>query len=340
MSKLKEIFGKDAGITIEDIDDAIKSGILYENDEIEFTDVDSFITQKKELSKDKRKNNRNIKIVSELISFLNSGQGRGVLILGLQEKNDEIIIKGVETLKNKEQIRTIVKNIGTIPDNPNAFKINTLPVSNEKKLFIVEVKNNDLDCLYYSKIDNNVYVRRGEEAKSLKMDEFLDLIAKKNHARIFLEINEKQDDSFFILDLILKNEGMEPGRYVTANFKVFSVPELNYFFEGKIEKQNEQIVDGTLTIGNEPLISFDENKIAIVSFKATAGYPHSSILIYPGLEGKIGSISIEKTKLKMVIDLDIYENKGKSEQTFKITANADEIFIEPLFRTYKSYLNI
>jgi hypothetical protein len=105
MSKIKEILGKDSGITISDI---------------EFNDSDRFINEKIEIKpKQKRKNQIN-KIISELISFLNSGRGQGLLILGLQEKDHDIIKKGVKTLKNKEQIRASVYNkIGTIVQYQN-----------------------------------------------------------------------------------------------------------------------------------------------------------------------------------------------------------------------------
>jgi hypothetical protein len=70
LSKIKEIFGEDSGINLLDIENVINSGILHENDEIEFKDADRFINEEKsKLSKGKKKSNQISKIVSELVSF-------------------------------------------------------------------------------------------------------------------------------------------------------------------------------------------------------------------------------------------------------------------------------
>ena len=154
MSKKIEIFGKSVGLTISDIEKALESQMLYENDEIEFKDIDRM--QKKE---------RREKIVGELISFLNSGQGRGLLILGL---DDNKIIKGVKTIKSSEQLRSLIfQGIKSVPStiNPVKLDITSIPY-NDNQIFLAEIQNNELNQIYYSDYDNQAYIRRGDEAKN------------------------------------------------------------------------------------------------------------------------------------------------------------------------------
>lgn len=350
MSKVKDIFGKDLGITLSDIEDAIESDLLHENDEIELTDADRFPTKKEAIKK----------IGSELVSLLNSG--RGMLIVGLAENDDKIEIRCVKTFKNKEQIRaSVFDKIGSIPTNIKPFKLDIIPVScKDGNIFLVEVQSNDLDCIYYSKIDNNVYIRRGDEAKSLELPDFLELLAKKNYARIYTEFQQKNDTESYLFDITLINEGLEPGLYVASRFEITTADKIKYDVKGKtIEKvrdsvtkidDNKIIRDGIVlqegdisqlgagTPGSPHFLTGKE--ICVSIFRGHAGFPPNTTPVYPVGGGIIGELSVKKVDFKMLIEVDNYENRGHTRQKIFIEAKNGEITIEEEDRTFKPYLKL
>ena len=359
MSKVKDILGKDSGITLSNIEDAINSDLLHENDEIELTDADRFITEPTlRISQQKRKENQTQKIVSELTSFLNSGRGMGLLFLGLEERNNKIIKKCVKTFKNKEQIRSLVVNqIGVIPTNTRPFKLNIIPVSCDdgENIFLVEVQSNDLNCIYYSKVDNNVYIRQGDEAKSLSIPDFLELLAQKNYARIFLELVQKteQDSDSYLFNINLHNEGIEPGRYVNTvlHFLTFNgtPPSISGFRreedEINIDLSDSNIIKDVNFKYNGALEHFEHllkpgNKLSISFYTAMAGYPPNTKLIYPNSGGKLGDLTIPKDDIDIHISVHIQEDRGQTQQVIYIKSDKNKITVKEISKSFKPYLNL
>ena len=366
MSKIREVFGKNTEITISDIENGIKSGRLNENDEIELKDSDRYINEEKLNTSTKRRKKAHInKIISELVSFLNSGRGVGLLILGLGEKDSNITIKGVKAFKNKEQIRSsIYDKICTIPSNIKTFKLEIIPVKyNNGNIFLIEVGSNDLDCIYYSKVDNNVYIRQGDETKSLTLPNFLELISKKNHARIFLKFNQKPNNNIdsYMFDITYKNEGLEPGMYITSKFEFITADGLNFSVESlNMKKQMDSTVkldgtdiieDGNIvgTINSSKLNIETENnssfvlrgsEISTTIFQCNVGYPPNTMPIYPSLDGLVGKLSIEKKDFEMIIKAYNYENRGYTRQSIIIKSENDNITITELDKKFKPYLSI
>ena len=328
MSKKKEIFGKDKGLIISDIEKALESEMLYENDEIEFKNIDRM-----------HKKERREKIVGELISFLNSGQGRGLLILGL---DDDKTIKGVKTIKSSEQLRSLIfQGIKSVPSNINPVKldITSIPYNNDQ-IFLVEIKNNELNYVYYSEYDNQAYIRRGDESKRLSISEFLEFISNKNNARIFIKLRERSDKDNYVFDIMLSNEGSEPGIYIVTFFNIFTTKNLDYSIK-KSTLVEKKIVDirNTIVQGYEPFEN--ENNILISQFRADSGFPPKTMLSYPVLDGIIGEMIIPKDNdFYMVIEVEIHEKKGYSKQLIVIESNKNEIRIEDNSKVFKSYLNL
>jgi len=361
MTKLNEVFSKDSGITISDIN-KIETGILHENHEIEITDIDNYIADRSKPATKKERKNQNRKIVSELISFLNSGRGVGLLFLGLAEINGKIDKKGVKSIKTKEQIRSIIySNIGSIPSNIKNFKLDVIPVEyKDGNIFIIEVENNDLDCVFYSKMDNLSYERRGDECKSISLPDFLELLAKKNHSRIFTKFEETlpRDDSY-VFNIIYINEGIEPGMYISTQFLITSIDDVPFSFEGSdihkyedslVELKNNKLIENGKIIEEdlkELNIALPSNTMAInckkykkSNYNGRLGYPPNTIPVYPGLQVSKGQLIIEKRDFQMLIIINNYEKRGKSYQEFFFSANNDKIEILEVKRTFKPYLTL
>lgn len=362
--KLEEIFGNKSEIKISDIDDIKNSGILHENHEIELTDIDDYISAKSKTKRKKQRKNQNIKIISELISFLNSGRGVGLLFLGLAEINGEILNKGVKTLKNKEQIRSIIiDNIKSIPSTTKSFKLDIIPVDyNDNKIFIVEVENTDLDCIFYSRIENIAYERQGDQCKSISLPDFLEIIAKKNHARLFALFKNESDEKSYILTILLSNIGLEPGMNVTTKISTASNQKIEHSCKYLVksrehitEIKNKKILyDGKITheISDETVNwlmfkSHGENSIQIIGEKiyycilfGNAGTPPQSDLVYPGMNHILGDLILEKKDFQMVISIETYEIRGRTQQEFSLTSKDNEIRILETYRNFKPYLTI
>lgn len=361
MTKLKELF-PNSNININEIDILIESGILHENHEIEITDIDNYITGKSKTAKKKEKRKQNMKIVSELVSFLNSGRGVGLLFLGLAEINGRIIKKGVKSLKNKEQIRSIIySNIGSIPQNIKNFKLDVFSIEyNDSNIFIIEVENNDLDCVFYSKIENIAFERQGDECKSINLLDFLEILAKKNHARVFVSFNKKQiTEDKYILDVIQYNEGLEPGMYLTTKLSFSSLEKIEFSASHVINKWKDHIIeikdhkifeDGKVIAENASgpftLRSHDNSKkvegekIFKSVFFGHSAYPPNSILAYPGMSPILGTLKIEKKDFEIFIDVEVFERKGKTQQEFFLKSKDSEIELIETYKSFKPYLQI
>ena len=361
MTKLNELFPNSI-ITINEIDKLIESGVLHENHEIELTDIDNYITGKSKTTRKKEKRNQNKKIVSELVSFLNSGRGIGILFLGLAEINGNIIKKGVKSLKNKEQIRSIIyNNIGSIPSNIKNFKLDVFSIEfNDSNIFIIEVENNDLDCVFYSKIENIAFERQGDECKSINLPDFLEILAKKNHARVFIRFNQQQiTEDKYILDVIQFNEGLEPGMYLTTKLSFSSIEKIEYLPSNGINKWKDYITEikddkifengnlivenasGPFTLrSNDNSKKIEGEKIIKSVFFGYGGYPPNTILAYPGMSPILGNLKIEKKDFEIFIDVEVFERRGKTQQEFFLKSKNGAIELIETYRSFKPYLQI
>jgi len=355
MTKLNEVFSKNSGITVSDID-KIETGFLHENHEIEITDIDNYIADRSKPATKKERKTQNRKIVSELISFLNSSRGVGLLFLGFAEINGKIVKKGVKSIKTKEQIRSIIySNIGSIPSNIKNFKLDVIPIEyNEGNIFIIEVENNDLDCIFYSKIDNLSYERRGDECKSISLPDFLESLARKNHARVFTKfIERKSDENNYFIDINFSNEGNEPGIHILGEIKLFILGDILISLPDKIydkhdftydinDLKNDKNFDKNnteLSVFTSDNVNLTGPKIRKITFYLKSGFPPSSILSYPHLQSHMGQLKIEKKDLKMIITTKIYEKKGQTSQEFYLSSENEKFEIIETNKIFKSYLN-
>jgi hypothetical protein len=319
MELLQSIFGKDKDISREDIENIILNKVR-ESLEIEFKEI-------YDLEKDKEKG-----IIKPIISFLNSN-GKGLLFLGIREEKalaKELKPVKKEIIKDAEQLRAIItSNIVAIPILTDFPKLNIIEIkiNGEGNVFIIEIKNHDNRYVYYSKITNQAYIRRGNESFPLKLIEVIELIAKKNHARVFVKFDNKlkETNNRYEFELAYFNDGLEPGRYVTSSIKLF------------YEDENLNIIIKGTNVRDISHLNEDAKK----TYQITLAYPPNSIWLYPKTTTVIGNVIVSPKKdfeLKMIIQT--YEDRGLTNQEVLITKKEGIFNIKEIESSFYPYISI
>jgi hypothetical protein len=318
MVLITEIFGKQKEITIIDFNTTIINKVS-ENDHIEYKRVFSLnIKEKEDL------------ILKPLISFLNNRRGQGILFLGIEEKDGiarQIIPITREIIKGKEQLRSIIHNISSLPDLKNSFNIQIEEIQGENGVvYLIEINRNASECLFYSNLSNLAYIRKDDISQSLSPPEVMEFLSNIRYPKIFvIPFNPRIKDNTAKVDLIYANEGKEPGRYISA-FITFPA-------------KSENISDIQL-IGERVRNISNINPDVSLIFQNIIGYPPTTIFIYPEVASVIGTLVLTYTGDNFSINckIDCYEEKGRTNQEYAIVGNKENISIAELKRVYQKYI--
>ncbi len=225
-SLIKNILGKETGITVEDIKNKVL-GILKENVFIEYKRIDG-----RNFGSDKidgKINARNL-IMSEIVAFLNkmSPEG-GILALGINApKKIPTDIIGVEdsVIMNDSILRDwILNDISSFPralEFPT-IEIETVVVENNKKVYFIEIHPVDLNVHYFNRISGLAYVREIDTTRNLSLDESVRIIDVKRTAKLFADlevINSRIENDFVIykVKIVFKNLGNKPATNVMGMY--------------------------------------------------------------------------------------------------------------------------
>jgi hypothetical protein len=328
-SIIERIFGKTHGISENELDKTISEEKLLENFEIECKEI---VGKKKEHRE---------KILAPLVGFLNSGRKRGLICLGLRTEGVQIKSKpGVKQsyIKNEEALRAIIfEKIGSIPKymKPFDLKITSIPLKDNKNIFLAEIESHDPYCLYYSKVTNNAYERRGDEDKILTLPETFDLVSKRNYAKVFVHIDDlgKTLDKIN-LGFLWKNEGTDAGRSISTIIKILSPEYLEYRFEPANEstfrlefQKNKDPIEGINLISSQ--------------FHALTGFPPTNLFCYPTLKSIMGNLLIStKNDFFMGIDIINFEEKSKTTQKFELKYMDSEFSFSETLKEFEPYLKL
>lgn len=320
MSLLQEIFGKENGITYDDI---LRLRGYQESAYIEckLWSVPSNETQKKNQVEDL--------VIKPLCAFLNrEDKGNGLLMLGVKASNG-LIEEPVPFEKNdisSGQIRNYISDrISSIGVEINSFARNVIEIEapGNKQLILVEVERKDPTVYYYSKIRNTAYVREGDASKEMSIGELFTRVEAKRSAKLYviLKIVALESPNYRI-DVILKNEGNLPGRNVTLFLHLrqngskppcTKVLKISGFHAG--QKVNKEDIETFVAItGNAP-----KNPIYPKPYSQT-----------------IGRLEINlDNRCSMILAISIFEEKGRMSQVFVLEEATHKITENKADRKYQ-----
>jgi hypothetical protein len=171
-------------------------------------------------------------ILKPVTAFLNSPEGRGLLIIGVRGKER---FEGVECIPRDDKFRSreaveafireiIFSHLKALPDYrvPPLLKVKAFSCKEDCRLnqdgwlatLYIEKK---ADSLYYYSIGgkDRAYIREGSRSRELRIDEMLRLIERKRRAIIVTILNPRIiDDRTIELEVLIRNIGSKPAMYL------------------------------------------------------------------------------------------------------------------------------
>ena len=165
-------------------------------------------------------------IMKSVVGFLNSDEGEGILILGIRgkERAEELACIPRKLLgHNKDAAESKLRNwvfsyLASIPPmiTPPRLIVRVFDCRecglgcSEGWITLVYVKR-AFDALYYSKLDDAAYQRRGSETRRLSLEEALHVVsAKRQPIVIVLMELKKVEENKVRLNLLMRNIGSIP----------------------------------------------------------------------------------------------------------------------------------
>jgi hypothetical protein len=171
-------------------------------------------------------------ILKSVSAFLNSPNGRGLLVIGARGKER---FEGVECIPRDERFRsreaveafireTIFSHIKALPDYkvPPLLKVKVFScredcgLDQDGWLAAIYIERR-ADSLYYYSVGgkDRAYIREGSRSRELRIDEMLQIIERKRRAIIVTILNPRIiDDHTIELEVLVRNIGSKPAMYL------------------------------------------------------------------------------------------------------------------------------
>ncbi|MBI2084887.1 MAG: hypothetical protein HYT70_04750 [Candidatus Aenigmarchaeota archaeon] len=222
MGKLAQIFGKESDIRRSDVEKCIIESSLEESINIEYKSLESITKMEQQ--------NIEGNIIKPLVAFLNRIEKESsLLILGIRTNGPKPshITPIKKELISEEKLRSwITTYTGSIPSYKTFPSFRIIEIGcppNSESIFLIEI-NPFEDVLFYSKISDTVYTRRGSESSRLTLSEILSLIESKRYPINMIDVKQKEyrregDKNHFTFDIIFTNIGASPSTNVTCYLK-------------------------------------------------------------------------------------------------------------------------
>jgi len=321
----KTVFGKDRGISLDDIKRIIVSKV-NESPFFEYKRI-------KENSLIENQENRAREIIMpELVAFLNkiNNQG-GILVLGVDAKHKvptEII--GIETkfISDETKLRDwIINDILSVPNYSEfpTIEIESIDFLEGKRIYLIEVHPKDMNVIYFTRTDNCAYKREVDTTRKIPLEETVRLVENKKIAKLFIILEESKlrvegDTVKCEVKVVFNNSGHIPAFYVTT-FLLFNL----IHSEGNFKNVK-------ISFSRIPLFRETSNiNTCLKSYEANFSAP-----FYPSRRLVQGYIDIEFNRedtLELKVEID--EQKGRSNQTFLFTKKGmEEITDKKIFTPY------
>ena len=304
-SLIKMLFGKETGITKEDIETKI-IGIVTENSLIDYKRVDTLFP---EMNQSKAR----CIVMKEIVAFLNKIQSEGgVVALGIDAKEktptrifgvDDSIIKNDSVLRN-----WILCDISSMPHAlqfPD-IEIVTINIEKDKKVYFIEIHPKDINVLYFSRCDDYTYIREIDTTRKLSFEESVRIIDIKKTAKIFANLEQincgiEEDSSIYTMKVVFNNLGNKPASNVTAMFLFNCEYEGGNWKDIKVDFFDTHNIQETSNI-NVCSKSFQQN---------------FNRLFYPERPVVVGNFTIRFPRahpIQLILEID--EQSGRTKQVF------------------------
>jgi len=316
----KEVFGKDRGITEDDIREKIIKIGYKESGSFECKTFQQIAKIDNGIKEDK--------IIAPLVAFLNKfiTEG-GILVLGIDCKDktpSKIIAVDDKLIKNESQLRSwIIGNISSLPFYYTApiIEIEEIPITKNQKVFVIEIHPADGNVVYFSKISDYAYRRVCDETLKIPLMETLKLIEEKRMPRMKVNVEPKkwQEKEGIIegsIKVVYNNLGNRPAYRMISLF-MFKLCEGT---------------DKNITICNS---RFNDITHLNTGFIKVLQYRDLDYIFYPNCPTVAGSIEISFNKdIKLELIIETNEEMSYSEGVFVLSSEGIKEKSPPSFKTY------
>lgn len=316
----ESIFGKEDGITKAGIEEKV-IGIFKENVFFECKRI-----EKAASGESKQKIDPRDLIIPELVAFLNKiDLEGGILALGIEAKDKmPTKISGIDIslIKSEGQLRDwIINDVSSIPkslDYPT-IEIETINLSENKNIFLIEIHPQDANVVYYCKRDGRAYKREADETKRINLDETVRLIEEKRTAKVFINLE----------DIRFEEEGVIVHRQVKVVYNNFG---------SKPASRGSALFLFTTTNRDNCEITYNISAILDVTdinncFKCYQ--KEFENILYPNRPVVAGVIDLKfNESATITLSFEFDEEKGRSHQIFSISRHGTK----ETGKSFKSYI--
>jgi len=326
MELINAIFG-DSINNIDSFKQLIKQEKFnHEYQDIEYKEI-KFNVEQKNLNSHDEDN-----IICELVGYLNSFESQGILILGVNDKTKEV--KSIpEIIINKPRLSDkITSFIKTIPLQNNIFRLDIVPINcgENSYIYVIQITRKEDNCVFF--YNGTAYIREDHKCKRLNVNQTIDLINKKNVAKVFIGFkNLSLDGNTLSFSLFYTNKGALLGKYIHSN--IFIISDNSNL---KVVQEKNSLVD-TTELNPKPSGGF------IKTYQITAGYPPTSNFIYPLQNShfeKIKIKNIDPVSTQIMFGIQSYEERGITKQEIHIIIKDKDVTLKEIFSQYYNYFTV
>lgn len=315
MLLIKDIFGKENGITEEDLRKLID------------TFQETSLTECKTIAEGRKESYDGI--IKSVIGFLNKLDGSGgLLIVGLSAQNGTI--DGIQPI-NSEKFRQgpmrskILNDVASIPGGVEKFSLDVLEVlAGGGWVELVEAHKVDPNAVFYSRSQNTSYIRRGDSTEPLDIGELFRLALMRSYPVVYLDLKLKdsalnsqiQHESLqssdqnsltewsytYTVEIFIGNSGVMPGTNIEISLGFY-------------------MIEGSSNISIENVDGLGDLSASRPFFRRYEKYlhPNDSKPVYPGIIFKLGGFSLKaEYGSKIGIQADLFEQHGRTSRIFEI----------------------
>jgi hypothetical protein len=243
-------------------------------------------------------------ILKPVTAFLNSPEGRGLLIIGVRGKER---FEGVECIPRDDKFRsreaveafireTIFSHLKALPNYraPPLLKVKTFSCREDCRLdqdgwlaaIYIERR---ADSLYYYSIGDKdrAYIREGSRSRELRIDEMLQLIERKRRAIIVTILDPRIiDDRTIELKVLIRNIGSKPAMHLHGRVAIFKDAIHALASQGMSKVYVENVMH------DSSLLKVYENQNSIL-FDFTNDLPRTAhFVVFPYLDVHVGRVRL------------------------------------------------